>query len=391
MPLYEYKAYNVSGGRVSGLVDAPSRGSAYSKLKKQGLFPSEMAEESGGGTRAPVPSSELIFALDQMATLLRAGVPLPETLDTLSQQVGNESLKRGLTKVKVHLEEGESLAGALAEEGVFPPVLVKMVEAAESVGTVDLIMERYSQFLEKESAFREKVISSMMYPSIVMVASIGLILFILTYIAPTLVQVFSSFKTDLPLPTKVLLWVGSFLKSNFALLFTLFFVAILTYTRLVPRSLKDALLLRLPVVGEIHRYVQMSRWAKTLSMLHGGGVSLIKALSSAREVIENVEMNTHFKAMEDYIQKGQGLGAALSRIPGVPPIMVQMTKSGEKSGELERMLNTAANFYEKEVDRKLTMFFKFLEPAAIMILGGVVGFVVLSALLPIFEINRLIK
>lgn len=391
MPLYEYKAYDASGSRVSGLIDAPSTSTAFSKLKKQGLFPSDLKEETGGGYRSNVPTSEMIFALDQLATLLRAGVPLTEALDNLSQQVGHESLQRGLARVKVHLEEGETFASSLAIEGVFPVVLVKMVEAAESAGTVDLILDRYAKFLEKESAFKEKVISSMLYPTIVFVTSIGLIFFILSYIAPTLVQVFSAFQRELPWPTRVLLAVGSFLRDNAVLLLVFLAVAIFAYIKFLPKKMKDGFILKTPVYGRIHDYVMISRWARTLAMLHGGGVSLIKALSSSREVVENKVINEELKTVEDYVQKGHSLASALARISSVPQLVIQMTRSGEKSGELEKMLNTAARFYEKEVDRKLTLFFKFLEPAAILFLGGVVGFVVLSALLPIFEINALMK
>ena len=391
MPLYDYKAYDAGGARVSGLIDAPSTASAFSKLKSQGFFPTELKEETGGGYRTSVPPSELIFALDQLATLLRAGIPLPEALDTLSQQVGHETLSRGLAKVKVRLEEGDSFAGALASESVFPPLLVRMVDAAESVGTVDVILERYSQFLEKEVAFKEKVLSSMLYPTIVMVASLGLIFFILTYIAPTLVKVFSSFHAELPLPTRIIIAIGTFLKTNAILLAIAIAAGFYTYFKLIPKKARDGFILKIPVIGLINNYVQMSRWARTLSMLHGGGVSLVKALSSAREVVENLLIHDQLKIVEDLIQKGQGLGSALARIPSVPQVMIQMTKSGEKSGELERLLETAAVFFEKEVDRKLTIFFKFLEPASILILGLIVGFVVLSAMLPIFEINQMIK
>jgi type II secretory pathway component PulF len=137
--------------------------------------------------------------------------------------------------------------------------------------------------------------------------------------------------------------------------------------------------------------IEVSRWAKTLAMLHGGGVTLVKALSSSREVVDNSILESELKKVEDYIHKGDTLGHALSRIPIMPQLVVQMAKTGEKSGELERLLNTAALFYEKEVDKKLSMFFKLLEPAIIMFLGIVVGFVVVSALLPILEINKLIK
>jgi type II secretory pathway component PulF len=391
MPLYEYKAYDGIGKISSGLVDAASLASAHGKLKRQGLFPIEINKESERTYRSSVPPSELVFALDQISTLIKAGMPLPEALDTLVSQMSNEELRRSFARVKVHLEEGQSFASSLASEKVFPPVLVKMVEAGESVGAVDKILERFAEFIEKETAFKEKILSAMMYPVTIMLASFGLIFFILIYIAPTLVGVFSSFHRKLPLATQILLFAGNFLRSYSVVLVPLFIILVVVYFRFVPRQVRDKVLLKIPIWGNIHLQTQMSRWGRTLAMLHGGGVTLLKALASSREVIDNTVIKGELQHVEDYVQKGEGLGSALARIPSVPSLFVQMTKTSEKSGELERLLNTAASFYEKEVDKKLGLIFKFMEPAIIVFLGLVVGFVVIAALLPIFEINKLIR
>ncbi|MFP4497705.1 MAG: type II secretion system F family protein [Vulcanimicrobiota bacterium] len=391
MPLYEYSAYDTAGKITSGLIDAPSQASAFGKLKTRGFFPINVKEDTGRTFGSKVPVTDMVFALEQLATLLKAGVPLPESLDSLVGQLDNEELKRSFARVKVHLEEGQSLAHCLGTEKSFPPILVKMVEAGESVGAVETILERFSGFMEKESSFKEKVLSSLLYPMIIMVASFGLIFFILTYIGPTLIDVFRSFNSDLPLPTQVLLFVGSFLKNNIILLGILAVILVVVYTRVIPQKTKDTFIQKIPFFGTIHTYSQLSRWARTLAMLHGGGVSLIKALASSREVVDNTVIRNELENIEDYVQKGDTLGMAMSRVSVVPPLVAQMTRTGEKSGQLEKMLETAAVFYEKEVDKKLSIFFKFLEPAIIMFLGLVVGFVALAALLPIFEMNKLIR
>lgn len=391
MPLYEYKAYDAGGRATAGLIDAPSRASAFGKLKKQGVYPISLSEETGKTFKAKVPTADMIFSLDQLTTLLKAGIPLPEALDSLVGQLDNDELKRAYARVKVHLEEGETFASSLSMEQIFPPVLVKMVEAGESVGSVDLILERFTIFMENETAFRERVISALLYPVIIMTASIGLIFFLLVYVAPTLVQVFKSFHSEMPLPTRILIGLGSILKNNIYLIIVLLVAIIFVYFKILPRTYRDSLRMRLPIFGFIHVQVQVSRWARTLAMLHAGGVTLIKALASAREVVDNVIIKEDLKKIEDYVQKGERLGPALGRITTMPHLIAQLTDTGEKSGELERMLNTAAGFYEKEVDRKLSLFFKFLEPAIIIFLGITVGFVVVSALLPIFEINKLIR
>ncbi|MCE1247404.1 MAG: type II secretion system F family protein [Firmicutes bacterium] len=391
MPLYNYKAYGADGKIQKGLIDAPSRNSAFGKLKRQGVYPIDLEEEAASNRQGRVSSTDLIFALEQLSTLLKANVPLPEALTSLFEQLENRELKKAFARVKVHLEEGSSFANSLAMERIFPTVLVKMVEAGESVGSVDLILERFADFMDKQNQFKEKVTSSMVYPVLIMCASFGLIFFILTYIGPTLVDVFKSFGRELPMPTQILLTVGTFLKKNTILIALLIAGAIYCWVKVLPRHLKDTIMMKLPLFGNINTNVQVSRWARTLSMLHGGGVTLVKALASSREVVDNSILESELKKAEEYIHKGDTLGNALSRIPIMPHLVVQMAKTGEKSGELERLLNTAALFYEKEVDKKLSMFFKLLEPAIIMFLGVVVGFVVVSALLPILEINKLIR
>lgn len=391
MPLYEYKALNSAGRATTGLIDAPSRTSAFGKLKNQGVYPTDITEETVSSTGGKVSTTDMIFALDQLSTLLRANMPLPEALGSLFEQLENKELKKAFARVKVHIEEGESFARALATEKVFPPVLVKMVEAGESVGAVELILERFTEFMEKQHEFQEKVTSALIYPSLIITASFSLIFFILTYIAPTLVDVFKSFNKELPLPTQILLAVGTFLKSNSILIIVLIVVSLYIFLKVLPQSFRDKVKMQFPFYGPIHKNIQVSRWARTLSMLHSGGVTLMKALASSREVIDNGVMEEEFRKIEDYVQKGDTLGNSLAKIPLVPHLVVQMAKTGEKSGELERLLDTAALFYEKEVDKRLSMFFKFLEPFVILVLGAVVGFVVISALLPIFEINKLIR
>ena len=391
MPLYQYKALSSEGKNLTGLIDAPSRTSAFGRLKSQGIYPIDIEEETASSTGGKVSDTDLIFALDQLSTLLRANIPLPEALGSLFEQLDNILLKKAFARVKVHIEEGESFARSLSKETVFPPVLVKMVEAGESVGAVEVILERFTDFMEKQHEFKEKVTSALIYPSLIVSASFALIFFILIYIAPTLVDVFKSFNSDLPLPTQILLAVGNFLKGNVIFIGVFLAIAIYIYFNVLSNTFRDNVKMKFPFFGPIHTNIQVSRWARTLSMLHSGGVSLVKALVSSREVVDNVVMEEEFKKIEDYVQKGDTLGNALSRIQYMPHLVVQMAKTGEKSGELERLLDTAALFYEKEIDKRLSIFFKFLEPFIIMFLGVVVGFVVVSALLPIFEINKLIR
>ncbi|MGV8118697.1 MAG: type II secretion system F family protein [Candidatus Xenobiia bacterium LiM19] len=394
MPLYEYKAYNRQGKGIDGIIDAPSRKSAYDKLKKQGCFPYEVAEDKGSHIVArtfSVSRDNLAFSLTQLATLLSAGMTLTAAIDSLVMQVEDKGLSRAFARLRSHIAEGKSLAKAMEGDKIFPPLLVRMIESGESVGNLELILERYADFLEKESGAVKKIIGALVYPAVIMTASFGLIFFILTYVAPTLVEVFEGFGKKLPFITAVIIALGTFLKKYIILIAILLVGAVFIYLRYIPRRIKDTIKARLPLVGRAYRYLVLSRWARTLGMLHGGGVTLLKALETARGVVDNVVFEEELKTVEKSVEKGQSLSLALSRLTFFPPLLIQMVETGQQSGELEKMMNVVANFYEKEMDRRLSVFFQLLEPLLILVLGVVVGFVVVSILLPIFEINRLVR
>lgn len=391
MPLYEYKAYSSKGKQSRGLIDAPSRSSAREILKRRGELPISLVEEKDAGRRGGTSRvDDLIFSLRQLSVLLRAGLPLTAALDSISAQVENEQLKRAYTRVRSQIVEGSTLAGALALDRVFPPLLIVLVEAGEQVGAVEEILEKFADFIEKESEFQRKVMAALIYPSVILLACLGLVFFIITYIAPTLMEIFTAFKKTLPLSTSILLFVGNVFRKYWPLILILVAGGVVAWKKLVPLHYKDRMKLNLPLLGQTFRYIMFSRWARTLSMLHGGGVSLTTALGASREVVGNIVVYEALATVQQDVEKGVSLAAALKKIPYVPSFLVQMSETGEKSGELEKMLETTANFFERTTERKLGIFLQLLEPAIILFLGVVVGFVVISVLLPIFELNKLI-
>jgi general secretion pathway protein F len=392
MPLYEYKAYDKKGKLTEGIIDAPSRSEAYARLKKKGIYPTTVEEESGTIVSTfSAKREDLAFCLNQLATLLRSGVPLTQALESLMMQVEHKDLRLALTRVRTRLQEGDSFAQALSENKVFPPLLVRMVEAGETIGALDSILDRFADFLEKEANFMRKLLAALTYPIIILAASLGLVFFILTYVAPTLMEIFENFKRSLPVTTIILLGIGNFLRSYFYLVIAALIVLIFVYIRFVPRAAKDSLKLKLPLIGKVYQHTILSRWARTLAMLHGGGVALPKAMSSAREVTDNVIFQKYLLDAEKSLEKGETLTNVLREIPLIPPLIISMVNTGEKSGELEKMLQVAAGFYEKETERRLAVFLQALEPLMIIFLGLVVGFVVISILLPIFDINSIIR
>lgn len=390
MPLYEYQAYNVQGKTTSGLIDAPSRALAYERVRQKGLFPSHIEEEKAqvaGGRTTP---ESLAFALIQLATLLRAGVPLTQALDSLVGQLPDRALQRAFALVRVRLQEGTTFASSLAEAKVFGPLLPRLVAAGENVGTLDILLEEYARFIERSQEFRNRVTGAFVYPAVILCASFGLVFFMLTHVAPTLIRIYASFKVELPLPTQVILFLGHVVTSGGIFILVGVAVAILAWFRGVPSLTRNRLLIAIPFVGSLHIWTQVSRWARTVALLHKGGVPLVRVLQSAREVVESPVLAHDLETVEKKVERGESLGAALRAVPLMPSLVCQMAETGEKSGELEGLMTAAAVFFEKEADRKLQLFLRLLEPAMILIMGGIVGFVVLSVLLPIFQLNRLI-
>lgn len=392
MPLYEYKAYDKAGKTLTGLIDAASKTIVFEKLKAKNIFPYKINEEKlSSGYFSFNLKQQFIFSLMQLASLLKSGLPLIGALEALTLQLENEKLKRSFLRVKTRVLEGDTFAKAISDDDIFPPLLVYMVEAGETIGTLDVILEDYAKKLDKEMEFQKKVIASLIYPGVILIACMGLVFFILTYVAPTIIEIFEGFKKGLPFTTTILLYTGNFLRNYFYVWITLIIALIFIYIKLVPAKAKENFKLKLPFAGWIIKYTMFAGWASTLAMLHRGGVSLTKALDASGEIVGFKELQVKFKNLSKRIEKGESLSSAMRNQNIFSPLMIQMVETGEKTAQLDKMLDTTAEFYEKEIERKLSMFISFLEPAMILVLGAIVAFVVVSILLPIFEINKMIK
>jgi len=388
MPIYEYKAYNAEGKTLAGLIGAPSRKLAHDRIKAKGLYVQEINLDTGS-SGGKISKDSLSFALTQLASLLKAGIPMTSALDSILTQIESKPLVRAFARLKTGIEEGKNFSQGLESDKIFPPLLVKMAYAGEAVGNLELILERYAEFLDKEAQSAKKIVGALIYPSVIITACTGLVLFIIAYIAPTLTEIFESFNKKLPFTTQFLVYAGSFLKSYAIFLIIIIAILIFIYIKYVPKKYKDNLKLSLPFIGQAYKYTMLSRWSRTLGLLHGGNVPLLKALESSREVLDNVNLEKDLAAVEKNVEKGQSLSLALARY--FPPLLVNMVETGQQTGELEKMMAVVSEFYEKEADRKLTLFIQLFEPAMILSLGLVVGFVVISILLPIFEVNTIVK
>jgi len=386
VPLYAYIATDRTGKKVEGYIDASSKSVAYQKVKARGLFPTRLDQDVSRASKA-VASESLAYSLIQLSALLRAGIPLDEALESIAEFDENPAMRSALKRVRVRLREGSTMTAAMVEEQSFPPMLIRMVQAGEESGKSADILGKYAEFLKRDLEHRRALVSALSYPVALVVLSIVLMTGLLYFLTPVLDEMYSSMGIDLPWITSILISLGQGVGT-----FGPFVVPALIFggymiLKVFPRRALDRLKLSIPLVGQMLRCGLMEQWSRTLGMLHEAGVPLVRAMELSRESLGNESVRAELEVAERSVARGDGLAKALSRVTVIPPLLHQFLRTGERTGELEAMLMSAAAFYERELERRRGMLAKFLEPALIIFMGCVVGVLVLSVLLPLAQIS----
>ena len=410
MAVFEYRALNARGKKLSGIVDADSQWRAQSKLRDQQLYPVSLtqirssADERGRTSRVGLTAISAFFkirptdvaiATRLMATLLSAGFPLVKAVGTVTGQVRSRVLEKVLSRVKDAIEEGSSFADALKlYPHVFSPVYVNMVAAGESSGTLEVVLERLADFAERREETRKKIQAALAYPMIMSVVAVLVLVILLTYIVPGIIQIFSDMNQSLPLPTQILVQVSDFFTRFWWILFLLpvLLAAGLYIVRKTGKGLwyTDLVVLQSPVAGPLIKKMIAARFARTLGALLENGVPLLTALTIARKIAGNQVVSDLIQTAADKVEQGGELGTALASNAYFPELASRMIQVGERSGELEKMLSKTADLYEREVQTTATAATALVEPVIILVMGVVVGLIILAICLPIVEINQLI-
>ncbi len=403
MPTFRYSAYGKGGGEVAGTVEAESPRAALERLKKDGLFPREIVTADEIAPKGPLTSlrrrvslPDLALMTRRLATLLGSAVPVYEAVATLGAQERPGELKNVLGRVRDRLAEGAGLAKAMAAEPlVFSDSYVSMVAAGEASGALEIVLERLAEFLEDQDAVRNKVVTSLAYPILMVVVGSGVMMFLLGFVVPKIITIFEESKAALPLITVILIKVSHIVQKGWWALLLLGIAAVVTYRRLEQREefrhRRDRLLLGLPLAGALSQRLLLSRFAKVLGLLLMSGVPVIKAMDITSAAVVNREYRAYLAQARDELIEGGSLSAALGKSPLFPPLLVHMIAVGEKSGELEKMLTRAGDAFEREFEAAVTRLMALLEPLLVLGMGATVGFVVVAVLLPIFQLNQLIK
>ncbi|MBW1860302.1 MAG: type II secretion system inner membrane protein GspF [Deltaproteobacteria bacterium] len=408
MPVYEYTALDGSGKSVNGIIDADSPVAARQRLRGSGVFPVEVKETTSKPKdlrSGPVSVSSLLqrvkpgeisIATRQLATLLGAGVPLVASLEGIVSQITNPVLKKILAEIKESVNEGNSLAFALADyPKVFSGVYVNMVRAGEASGSLDVVLDRLADLGEHQHALRGRFKAALAYPVFMFFVGTLVLFFLVTFVIPKITPVFEEMHQTLPVPTVLLINASNFFKSFWWVILIAATIGAIALGRLkkTPKGqyVWDEAKLRMPIFGPVNRKIALARFARTLGSLLQGGVPLISALQIVRNVANNVLIADVIDVAIEEIQAGKDLAGPLGQSRWFPSIVIQMIAVGEQSGELETMLGKIADTYERDVAAQIMAMTSMLEPVMILIMGLIVLFIVVSILLPIFEMNQMIR
>ncbi len=410
MPAYEYTGLNAKGKNTKGVVSADTVAALKAALRRDGVFLTSVKETSASGTPSAAKGSSREVDLSRfvdrvspkmvaqttrlLGTLLGSGVTLPESLAALTDQVESPRFTGILSSISEKVNQGSSLGDTMAEyPKVFPKLYTNMIRAGEASGSLETVLFRLAEFMEKELEIRSKVNSALFYPVLLGFLGVVLVIVLMVAIVPKLTNMFDSMAAQLPWNTRLLIWMSDTLSSYWYLfaLATAFSVWAFRKWRSTEggRWRGDAIMLQVPVLGDLLRKVAISRFSRTLETLLASGVQLLEALEIVSTLLGNVVLEDVVGKARDNIREGQGIAPALKHSGHFPPLVTHMIAVGERSGQLEQMLGDVADAYDRETNTTIARFTAMLEPLMIVVMGLGVGFVVFSIMRTIIMITEM--
>jgi len=382
-------------------VDAPNRTDAVNRIRLKGK-PISVEEKVMGSKEITLFQSKKIKLKDislfckQMSVMLNSGIPLNNAVDILEQQTDAKNLKASLKVISKGLKEGNQLSKSLIEQnGLFPDLLIRMVQAGEKTGKLDEVLERMSEHYNKELKTSRQIRGAMIYPAVLAFLAVAATLVLLYVVIPNFSGIFEQSGVALPLPTRIVLAASNFVQSYWYILFG--GVGLLVFLFLRYRSTEagryqlDQLKLKMPVVKGPMQKIVTARFASTLATLTSAGIPLVEAIDSAAATTNNAVVIDKLRIANEGLQKGERLTGMLTSTGLFPPMMLSMVKIGEESGSLESMLNKTSDFYEEELEAAIKQLLSLLEPAMIIVMGVIIGGIVASVMLPMFEIANAVQ
>jgi type IV pilus assembly protein PilC len=403
MAAFTYDAINAQGIELSGEIHAPDLTAAREQLQARGLLPQSLSERSASGERGArsafkkvKPKSLQVFSR-QLATMIEAGVSVVAALSTLEEQTEDKYLREVIAEIRSDVEGGMVLSKAFARHPkVFNRLYVSMIEAGESSGTLDRVLDRAATQIEKENKLRRRVKGAMVYPSVVISFATLVLIFMLMFIVPVFAQIFDDLGGELPTPTKLVMGASDLMRNWWFVIFPLVIGLIFGFRHWKKtdqgRQVWDRFKLRIPMkIGDVVHKVALARVSRTLATLIAAGVDIIKALEITGATSGNWVVEKSLENVRTRVHEGAPISLPLAEDPVFPPMVGHMVKTGEETGELDKMLGKVADFYEDEVDAAIQALTSIIEPILMIGVGAMVGVIVISMYLPMFKMLELIK
>jgi len=405
MPVFEYQGITRDGRSKKGNVDADSLRTARIRLKKEGVFVTEIKDKKKGASgtqktkaanlKKTVPVRDLALMTRQLATLLKANIPLVDCLAAVSEQVEHPALSLTMAEIRNSVNEGGQFHKALARyPGMFSPIFLSMCEAGEMSGTLDVILMRLAEFTEAQNELRSRVKSALTYPVIMLVVTMGLMGFLFVFVIPKMVEVFESAPNlTMPWYSLAVISMSGFLVNYWWFVGGSLFGIWLLFTmwKKTPsgKTTWDGISLKLPIFGEMNRLVAVSRFTRTLATLLTGGVPMLNAMTIVRNVVDNDVMAAAIDDARNNISEGETIAGPLKKSGQFPPIVIHMVSIGEKTGDLETMLLQVSDAYDFQVKTKIEALTGLMGPVVLVFMGLAVGIIVMAIMVPMFEMTNL--
>lgn len=395
MKSFKYRAMKSDGTKIEGKFEGENRDEVISMITSNGYYPLKIEEvvESKSieiDLFGRITTKDLAIFCRQFYTMLEAGVSIVSCLEILSVEISNKRLREIIVEVTEDVKKGDTLSESMAKyPKVFPQILIKMVESGEVAGNIDEMMKRLSLHFEKEYKLNNKIKSSMIYPAVLSVVAVAAVIFIMTFVMPTFIEMFEEEGIELPLITRGLIAVSKFMSSNWILLIIILIAIIIGFNiyRKSPTGIArlSKLKLVLPVIGKLNKKIIVSRYTRTLSTLLSAGVSLVHALPTVGGVLGNKVAEEAIMRSREKVVRGDTLSSTIFDEKIFPTMLASMVKIGEESGALDDLLNKTADFYDDEVEQAIQTSVALIEPILIVFMGLSIGIIVISIMLPMFD------
>ena len=398
MGAYQYQALKKNGSASKGVIEADSERQARQLLREQGLIPTHiqtLTQPRIANTKSKISAADLALLTRQLATLLAAGIPVEESLRGVSEQTEKDKVRELIIGVRAKVLEGYGLAQAMSHyPSAFPELYRATVGAGEQTGRLDLVLEKLADYTENQQTTRQKVQQALIYPVLMIIVSAAIISFLLTFVVPKIIEVFTSSGQTLPGMTQMLISISQFIKAYGLYTLLAIILAIAAFKKSLNNlKIKTAwhnLILKLHIVSYLVKTINVARYIHTFGILFAAGVSVLETMRVSASLVTNVVMRQAFDTATLRVREGSGIHEALKETRYISPMAIHLIASGEKSGQLSNMMERAASHLDNEVKRLIDTSLTLLEPLVILFMGAVVLFIVLATLLPIFSMEQLV-